>query len=120
MARRGGATVGACSLASCSRWTCSVSGSLFLLYQEPGSYTYYGLLGELPRWQFLFLMIAWRPAELRLAMIPAVLEELLWVITLVTLYLRGGLTRRATRERHDTARPARALFALADFGRRRD
>jgi heme/copper-type cytochrome/quinol oxidase subunit 1 len=67
-------------------------GVLVVLYQEPGSYTYYGLLGGLAAWQILFLLIAWRPAELRLAMIPAVLEKLLWVITLVVLYGRGGLT----------------------------
>jgi hypothetical protein len=67
-------------------------GALVPLYQEPGSFTYYGLLGAVAAWQLLFLMIAWRPAELRLAMIPAVLEKLLWVITLVVLYRRGGLT----------------------------
>lgn len=67
-------------------------GALVPLYQEPGSPTYYGLLGAVAAWQVLFLMIAWRPAELRLAMIPAVLEKLLWVSTLVILYFRGGLT----------------------------
>jgi hypothetical protein len=67
-------------------------GALVPAYQETGSYTYYGLLGAYAAWQLLFLIIAWRPAELRLAMIPAVLEKLLWVITLVALYLRGGLT----------------------------
>jgi hypothetical protein len=74
-------------------FTCTFSRSVALLglalvplYQEPGSYTYYGLL--VAAWQFLFLMIAWRPAELRLAMIPAVPEKLLWVITLVVLFMR--------------------------------
>jgi hypothetical protein len=67
-------------------------GALVPLYQQPGSPTYYGLLGVVAAWQFLFLLIAWRPAELRLAMIPAVIEKALWVITFVTLYRRGGMT----------------------------
>jgi heme/copper-type cytochrome/quinol oxidase subunit 1 len=67
-------------------------GVVVALYQEPGSYNYYALLGASAAWQILFLLIAWRPAELRLAMIPAVLEKALWVITLVVLYARGGLT----------------------------
>jgi hypothetical protein len=66
-------------------------GSLVPLYQQAGSFTYYGLLGGVAAWQVLFLMIAWRPVELRLAMIPAVLEKLLWVVTLVVLYTRGVL-----------------------------
>jgi hypothetical protein len=67
-------------------------GALVPLYQEPGSYTYYGLLGAVAAWQFLFLLIAWRPAELRLAMIPAIFEKALWVLTLVVLHRNGGLT----------------------------
>jgi hypothetical protein len=66
-------------------------GFLVPLYQQPGSFSYYGLLGAVAAWQMLLLMIAWRPVELRLAMIPAVLEKLLWVITLVVLYRRGVL-----------------------------
>jgi hypothetical protein len=67
-------------------------GELVPLYQEAGSYTYYALLGAVAAWQILFLLIAWRPAELRLAMIPSVLAQLLWVVTLLVLYVRGGLS----------------------------
>jgi hypothetical protein len=67
-------------------------GALVPLYQEPGSYMYYGLLGAYAAWQFFFFIIAWRPTELRLAMIPAVLEKMLWVVTLVVFYWRDGLT----------------------------
>ena len=65
-------------------------GSLVPLYQQPGSPAYYALVGTVAAWQVLFLMIAWRPAELRLAMIPAVLEKLFWVVTIIAIYMRGG------------------------------
>jgi hypothetical protein len=67
-------------------------GELVPLYQEPGSYSYYALLGTVAAWQVLFFLIAWRPADLRLAMIPSVLAQLLWVLTLLILYGRGGLS----------------------------
>jgi hypothetical protein len=67
-------------------------GALIPLYQQAGSSTYFGLLGTVAAWQIMFLLIAWRPAELRVAMIPAVLEKLFWCITLGVLYSRGSLT----------------------------
>jgi hypothetical protein len=67
-------------------------GALVPLYQQAGTNAYYGLLGTDAAWQIVFLLIAWRPTELRLVMIPAVLEKLFWVVTLVILYFRGSLT----------------------------
>ncbi len=67
-------------------------GAMIPLYQAAGSYTYYGLLGTVGAWQVLFLMIAWQPVQLRLAMIPAVLEKVFWTVTLLVLYGRGALT----------------------------
>ena len=67
-------------------------GALIPLYQQSGSYTYYGLIGTVAAWQIMFLLIAWRPVELRVAMIPAVLEKVFWCITLGVLYSRGSLT----------------------------
>jgi hypothetical protein len=68
-------------------------GSLVPLYQQSGSPAYYALVGTVAAWQVLFFMIAWRPAELRVAMIPAVLEKLFWVITIVAIYMRGGMSQ---------------------------
>jgi hypothetical protein len=69
-------------------------GELIALSQLPGSFTYYGLVATLAAWQILFLMIAWRPAELRVAMIAAVCEKLFWVVTLAVLHQRGALSDR--------------------------
>jgi hypothetical protein len=66
-------------------------GSLVPLYQLQGPYQYHALLGGIAAWQILFLMIAWRPTDLRLAMIPAVLEKALWVVALVVFHSRGTL-----------------------------
>jgi hypothetical protein len=67
-------------------------GALVPLYQQAGTTLDYGLLGAVAAWQVMFLLIAWRPAELRLAMIPSVLEKLFWCITLGVLYARGSAT----------------------------
>ena len=67
-------------------------GELIAFSQLPGSFTYYGLVATVAAWQILFFMIAWRPGELRIAMIPAVCEKLFWVVALVVLYTRGALT----------------------------
>jgi hypothetical protein len=68
-------------------------GSLVPLYQQPGSPAYYALVGTVAAWQVMFFMIAWRPAELRVAMIPSVLEKLFWVVTIVVIYMRGGMSQ---------------------------
>jgi hypothetical protein len=67
-------------------------GALVPLYQQAGTTLDYGLLGAVAAWQVMFLLIAWRPAELRLAMIPCVLEKLFWCITLVVLWAHGSAT----------------------------
>lgn len=68
-------------------------GSLVPLYQQSGPPAYYALVATIAAWQVLFFMIAWRPAELRVAMIPAVLEKLFWVVTIIVIYTRGDLTQ---------------------------
>ena len=68
-------------------------GSLVPLYQQSGSPAYYALVATVAAWQVMFFMIAWRPAELRVAMIPAVLEKLFWVVSIVVIYMRGGMSQ---------------------------
>jgi hypothetical protein len=68
-------------------------GYLVPLYQQSGSPVYYALLGTVAAWQVLLFVIAWRPAELRVAMIPAVLEKLFWVVTIGMIYMRGGMSQ---------------------------
>jgi len=67
-------------------------GQMIPLYQQAGSPTYYALLGTVGAWQIMFLLIAWKPAELRPAMVPAVLEKLFWCVTWFALYSRGSLS----------------------------
>ncbi len=64
------------------------------LYFTTGSYVYYGLIAGVIAWQFAFFLIAWDPQRYRPMMIPAVLEKLIWVVTLVYLHLRGNVTPR--------------------------
>jgi hypothetical protein len=67
-------------------------GAMIPLYQQAGSPTYFALLGTVGAWQIMFLLIAWKPAELRPAMVPAVLEKVFWCVTLFVLYSRGSLS----------------------------
>ncbi len=52
---------------------------------------YYGFVGVALVWQIAFLIIATNPARYRLMMIAAILEKLVYVATLGTLYLNGHL-----------------------------
>ena len=52
---------------------------------------YYGFVGVALVWQIAFLIIATNPARYRLMMIAAILEKLVYVATLGTLYLNGYL-----------------------------
>src|SRR4051812_31805784 len=52
---------------------------------------YYGFIGVTLVWQVLFLIIATNPARYRPMMIAAILEKLVYVVTLVALYLGGRL-----------------------------
>jgi hypothetical protein len=67
-------------------------GQMISLYQQGVEPIHYALLGTLGAWQIMFLLIAWKPAELRPAMVPAVLEKLFWCVSLLVLYSRGSLT----------------------------
>jgi hypothetical protein len=62
------------------------------MYFAAGSYRYYGALGGLVAWQFAFFLIAFDPERLRQMMIPATMEKLLWVGTLIVMHFRGYLT----------------------------
>lgn len=63
------------------------------LYRASGNATYYGLLATLVAWQAAFFVIGWNPRQYRALMIPAVLEKVLWMITLAVLSTRGQVTR---------------------------
>jgi len=63
------------------------------LYRAPGNPTYYGMIATLFAWQCAFFVIGYNPARFRPLMIPAVLEKVLWMITLSILYSKGEVTR---------------------------
>jgi hypothetical protein len=74
-----------------------IAGALGLLaagglYFQPGTYIYYGLIAGVLAWQVVFFLIAWDPHRYRPIMIPAMLEKLIWVVTLGYLHLRGQVT----------------------------
>ena len=52
---------------------------------------YYGFAGVAMAWQFTFFLIATDPARFRPMMIPSVLEKLIYVGTLVALWMEGRL-----------------------------
>ena len=52
---------------------------------------YYGFVGGALVWQLAFLMIATNPARYRPIMLAAILEKLVYVTTMGTLYLQGHL-----------------------------
>jgi hypothetical protein len=62
------------------------------MYLAPGSYRYYASIGELVACQFAFFVIATDPKRYRSMMIPALIEKLLWVLTLTAVYFQGGTT----------------------------
>ena len=90
-------------------------GQMISWYQLAGSPTYYALLGTVGAWQILFLLIAWKPTELRPAMIPAVLEKLFWCTTLFVLYSRGSLSSTDLAVGATPNGLLGVLFALAYF-----
>jgi hypothetical protein len=90
-------------------------GAMIPMYQQGGSPTYYALLGTVGAWQILFLLIAWKPSELRPAMIPAVLEKLFWCVTLFALYSRGSLSSTDLAVGATPNGLLGVLFALAYF-----
>lgn len=90
-------------------------GAMIPLYQQGDSPTYYAMLGAVGAWQIMFLLIAWKPAELRPAMIPAVLEKVFWCITLFVLYSRGSLSSADLAVSATPHGLLGVLFALAYF-----
>ena len=52
---------------------------------------YYGFVGVTLVWQLAFLIIATNPVRYRAVMLAAILEKLVYVTTMVTLYLQGQL-----------------------------
>ena len=66
--------------------------ALVPLYRAPGNAMYYGFLATLVAWQCAFFVIGWEPRRFRPLMIPAVLEKLLWMITLTVLHFQGQVS----------------------------
>lgn len=64
------------------------------MYLAGGSFRYYGSLGAVVAWQIAFFVIAFDPTRYRALMVPATIEKLLWVGTLVVMYFRGNLTEK--------------------------
>ena len=78
----------------------ALSGALGLVacagvYLQPGTPTFFGLIAGVWAWQVAFFLIAWDPRRFRLMMVPAVIEKLVWVATMMVIYLRGQLTAAA-------------------------
>jgi len=82
-----------------ARWSFWVAGAfglavIYPLYRTPGSTIYYGLLATVVAWQAAFFVIGSNPTRYRWLMIPAVFEKVLWMLTLVVLYMKGQTDRR--------------------------
>ncbi|MGH9144039.1 MAG: hypothetical protein ACRD2I_23115 [Vicinamibacterales bacterium] len=52
---------------------------------------YYGFVGVTLVWQLAFLLIATNPARYRRIMIAAILEKIVYVTSMVALYLQGRI-----------------------------
>ena len=50
---------------------------------------FYGFIGVTIAWQVMFLVIARDPVRYRLAMLPSILEKLVFVVPMVVLFARG-------------------------------
>jgi hypothetical protein len=92
-------------------WGVIVLTPLYFLFDSIGRLTpppvthpefFYGFAGVAMVWQFAFFVIGSAPARFRPMMIPAVLEKLTYVLTLVVLYLQNRIS------------PAQALPAVPD------
>jgi hypothetical protein len=76
-------------------WIAGAFGLLAIipLYLQPGgTNAYYGLLGTVAAWQAAFFVIGSDPVRFRPLMIPAVLEKMLWMLTMLFLYVQGKVT----------------------------
>jgi hypothetical protein len=63
-------------------------------YAVPADYPgfFYGFLSVALAWQIAFLVIGSNPARFRLLMLPAILEKLGYVTTLIVLYSLGRIS----------------------------
>ena len=50
---------------------------------------FYGFIGVTIAWQVMFLVIARDPVRYRLAMLPSILEKVVFVVPMVVLFARG-------------------------------
>jgi hypothetical protein len=64
------------------------------MYFQPGPSYYYASIGPIVAWQFVFFLIASNPARFRQIMLPAVLEKLIWLSTIVYFHLHGQVTAK--------------------------
>ena len=71
-------------------WLVDVTGRP---YAAPADYPhfYYGFLTVAMAWQIAFLLIGTNPARYRLLMLPAMLEKLGYVGTLIVMYVNGRI-----------------------------
>ena len=53
---------------------------------------YYGFVGVTLAWQLMFLVIAFDPIRYRLAMLPAIVEKVSFVIAILVLCVLGRVT----------------------------
>jgi hypothetical protein len=53
---------------------------------------YYGFVGVALAWQLMFLVIAFDPVRYRLAMLPAIVEKVSFVIAILILCVLGRVT----------------------------
>lgn len=74
-------------------WVACAFGALGILglYFNSGTQSpiYYSMLATLIPWQIALFMIGLAPKRFRPLMIPAALEKVLWILTLLVFNLRG-------------------------------
>jgi hypothetical protein len=90
--------------ASAGIWGLAVVPPLFFLFdtigrQDPPAITqpefYYGFACVTVAWQLAFLVIASNPARYRLLMLPAIVEKVAWVGTLIVLHAQHRVSSSA-------------------------
>jgi hypothetical protein len=85
------------------------------MYFNPGPYYYYGSIGPIIAWQIVFMLIATNPAKFRVIMIPAMLEKLIWIGTIVYFHLHGQVTAKELTANLLTHGVLGTLFVIAFF-----
>jgi hypothetical protein len=85
------------------------------MYFSPGPYYYYASIGPIIAWQFVFFLIASNPARFRLIMLPAILEKLIWLCTIVYFHLEGQVTAKELTVNFAIHGTLGVLFAISYF-----